>query len=131
MHQQVTVLAWLHFAISLLIMVIGVAVYLWMGGMGAGPASPDAGTITATPAGERVIFVFIALFGLPSAVAGFALLKRRTGARGIAILVSLINLFQFPVGSLLAANTLWTMFQASAADYFAEGPDAVEEASMR
>jgi hypothetical protein len=127
LHKQVTVLAWLHFGISSLIAVIGIFVFTWMGGVSAIAAVPEAGNIRGTFAGKLFVFVFVALFSLPSAVAGYALLKRRPWARGIAIFVSLINLFQFPIGSLLGANTLWTMLQASAPDYFAVASDDLGE----
>ena len=59
------------------------------------------------------IIGFIALFllitGLPAVIAGFGLLARKPWARVLTIIIAVVNLFGFPVFTMLGAYQLWVL----------------------
>jgi hypothetical protein len=59
------------------------------------------------------IIGFIALFllvtGLPAVIAGFGLLARKPWARVLTIVIAVLNLFGFPIFTMLGAYQLWVL----------------------
>jgi hypothetical protein len=43
---------------------------------------------------------------------------RKSWGRVLAIVVGVLNLINFPIGTLIGIYTLWVLFQNTAADYF-------------
>ncbi|HEX8493420.1 MAG TPA: hypothetical protein VF658_11300 [Pyrinomonadaceae bacterium] len=57
-----------------------------------------------------IMFTFSLLFTLPSVIAGYALLKRKSWARTAAIIAGILAAPSFPHGTALGVYTLWFMF---------------------
>lgn len=57
-----------------------------------------------------IVFAFGLLFTLPSLIAGYALLKRKSWARIAAIIAGVLATPSFPYGTALGVYTLWFMF---------------------
>ena len=116
--QHVTVLGWLHIIGNLFFLVIGGFVFFLLSGIGA--VSGDAQAVAVL----SVVGIFVAglltVLGLPGIVAGFGLLARKGWARYLAIVLGLLNLINFPIGTVVGAYTLWVLMQEKAADYFAQ-----------
>ena len=53
---------------------------------------------------------------------GFGLLAHKAWARYLAIVVAVLGLINFPIGTLIGLYTLWVLFQERAADYFQPQP---------
>lgn len=53
------------------------------------------------------LFVVLALFAVPTAIAGFGLLKRRTWGRTAGIVASVAGILSIPFGMALSIYTLW------------------------
>lgn len=62
------------------------------------------GTITGLVAG--LILGAISIFGL---IAGFALLSHQAWARNVMIVVSIVRLFRWPMGTLFGGYSLWVL----------------------
>lgn len=58
------------------------------------------------------------LLAVPSFLAGFGMLKRRAWSKVPAMLIGLLSLLNFPVGTALGIYTLWFWFQPNAARLF-------------
>lgn len=56
------------------------------------------------------IFAFSALFTIPSFVAGYGLLKRRSWAKTASIVAAVFESMQFPFGTALCVYSLWFAF---------------------
>jgi len=56
-------------------------------------------------------------FGLPGVIAGIGLLKRRRWSRVLALIVGILGLFNFPLGTCLGIYAIWF--------YAQEGSDRV------
>jgi hypothetical protein len=56
------------------------------------------------------ISTFLLVLSLPGVVIGIGLLQRRSWARIAGIVISLLNLFNFPFGTMLGVYGLWVLF---------------------
>ena len=57
-----------------------------------------------------IISGIIIITALPSIIAGFGLLKYKSWARILAVVVAALNLFNFPLGTGLSIYTFWVLF---------------------
>lgn len=62
--------------------------------------------------------IFLAVVALPGLVAGIGLVMRKTWARILGIVVGVLMLFHFPIGTLIGAYTLFVLAQDAAPNYF-------------
>lgn len=90
-----------------LAMTVGVIVLpsfaAWLTGMGA--------SLTAA--------LILAAVGIPSMVAGLALIRRASWARVLVIVISVVDLFSFPAGTALGGYSLWILLKNRARLEFA------------
>ncbi len=63
--------------------------------------------------------LILASIGLPSMVAGALLVRRTSWSRAVVILLSVVDLFSFPVGTALGAFSLWILLKDGARLEFA------------
>ena len=109
MSQQINLIAYLYLVLGVLTL-IG-AIFITLAVAGGGLLSGDQTAIAITATVGFVIGGFIALSGIFSLVAGYGLLKRRSWARTLTIILSVINLLNFPIGTALGGYALWAMLQ--------------------
>lgn len=104
--------------------VLGVA-----GGVGATQVDgPDQGGALAWIVGILAGIGLVAGCGLlapslPGFVGGIGLLRYRPWARWLLIVVSVVYLFYFPLGTAVGAYSLWVLFHADAEQALFTGPD--------
>ena len=117
--QHVPVLGGIHLVGGAFFVVIGLFVFFLLSGIGVAVAGED-------PIAPRVLITvgtavgaLLFMLGLPGIVAGYGLLKRRPWARGLAIVVGILNLFNVPIGTVIGIYTLLVLTQTEAVDYFA------------
>jgi hypothetical protein len=69
-----------------------------------------------------VVAVFVGglllVLGLPGIAAGFGLLKRKNWGRILAIIVGLLSIANFPLGTALGVYTAYILLQDTAPAYF-------------
>jgi len=56
-----------------------------------------------------LIFVFVMLVSIPGLIAGVGLLKLRPWARILGIVISAVNILNFPFGTALGVYGLWVL----------------------
>ena len=61
---------------------------------------------------------------MPGLLAGYGLLKRASWGRVLAIVVGVLGLFNFPVGTVIGIYSLWVLLQNAATDYFTPAESA-------
>lgn len=108
MEQHVRILAW----INLILGGLGVAAAVVVGSL-FGFVGLFTGDLAA--AGGFAFFgalmtVFIAIFCVPQLIAGWGLLKYAEWARILTIILSVLSLPGFPVGTLAGGYGLWVLF---------------------
>ena len=109
MQQQINLIAYLYLALGILTLIGAFIVTLSIAGGGLISGDDQAIAITSTVG--FVIGGFLALGGILSIVAGYGLLKRRSWARTFTIVLSAINLFNFPFGTALGGYALYVMLK--------------------
>jgi hypothetical protein len=114
--QHIPVLGVLHLLGGALFAVIGIFLIVFLSGIGY--VVDDAETFRIlTFVGLTVGTLLIAL-SVPSMVAGYGLLKRKSWARALALAVAVLNLFNIPIGTLIGAYTLIVLLKTDAHEYF-------------
>jgi len=125
MNTQVKIVGWIWIVngmLSILMAIIGLAVINWPG-------------IIPNPQDSILASIGALCFFLPGIiayiVAGYGLLKYKSWARILAIILAILNLILFPIGTALGIYTLVIMFNDETKALFrGEGtPVEVEEVS--
>ena len=107
MEQHVKILGILHLVFSAI--GILVAVLIFFGAVGGGLLSGDAaGALIASSVG-LVVALIVLVFVLPGLIAGYGLLKYKSWARILAIVLGALNILNFPFGTALGAYTIWAL----------------------
>jgi hypothetical protein len=116
LQMHITILGWIQVVSGALLLVVGGFVLLLLSGIGFASGDPTAMAILSV-VGTSVGFLML-LLALPSLLAGYGLLKGKSWGRFLAIVVGILGIFNFPVGTLIGAYTLWVLLQDDAAAIF-------------
>ena len=63
--------------------------------------------------------LFLGGLATPGVIAGYGLLKRKSWARVLAIVIGILNLVNFPIGTAIGVYTIFVLMQEEATDFFA------------
>lgn len=122
MEQHIRILGVLHIINGVMVLVMGfiaIAILGFLGlvAVGSGHA-PDWGVGGAcfTVQGilsiiATVIAVIAVVGGLPGIIGGWGLLTKKSWARIVVLIVGILNLFHFPLGTALGIYTLWVLLK--------------------
>jgi len=117
MDQHVPILGWLYVVGHAIFLVIGAFVFLLL--VGLAPVTGETEAIWILTLVGTTVGLLMAALGLPGVSAGYGLLKRKPWARILAIVIGILNLINFPVGTAIGLYTLWVLTQPAATEYFA------------
>lgn len=118
--QHIKILGWLHILGSGIFFAIAALLFFLLTGIGALSGDIEAVTILSIVA--TAVSAFLCLLALPGIVAGMGLLARKGWARILAIVVGILNLVNFPIGTVIGGYTLWVLLQNTAISYFEGEP---------
>jgi hypothetical protein len=113
---HVKILGWAHIIGNILFLALGITGFVFMTGIGA--ISGDFEAIKVLGFIGTVGLIFFTCLALPGFIAGYGLLKRRPWSRVLAVVVGLLSLINFPIGTIIGFYTLFVLFQNSATPYF-------------
>lgn len=120
LHQHVVIVAWLNIAVNALFLLLGLCAFLTFAGIGAIAASyGDPTALAVLSIIGTASLVFFAALTVPWLVAGYGLLRRARWGQILGIVLGFLSLFNFPVGTIIGAYTLFVLLQNSATAYFA------------
>lgn len=88
---------------------------------GAGLAFQDWGVFALLSGLGVALALFLAVLGLPGLLAGAGLLGHRWWARPLALVLGVLNLVNFPLGTLMGGYTVWVLSQPGAERLLARG----------
>lgn len=114
MDTHIKVLGFLYIIAGAILIVLGL---LFLGIIGAVSASQhmfSMGGVIGT-----AVAAFFVILSIPSIIAGVGLLKRREWARILTIVLGVLHLFGFPVGTALGIYTLYVLFNDQTKPLFA------------
>ena len=115
--KHITILGWLHLALNLLALFVGVIVFFILIGAGLLARDGEAMSILAV-VGTFVLGVLVVI-SIPGILAGWGLLKRKSWARILALVIGFLSLMNFPLGTVLGVYTIWALLaHEEASNYF-------------
>lgn len=121
MAQHLKILAILYLVSGGIFLLGAVAVATTLSG--AGLLSGDWGAFAVLAGFGVFISAFLVLLGLPGLVVGWGLLKRRSWSRLGGLILGGLNLFNFPVGTLLGGYAFWVLLQPESERLLHSGGD--------
>lgn len=107
MEKHLTVLAWLHIAYSALLVLVALLVFV--GVAGGGLLSGDARAAGITMGVGALVACILLVLAAPGLIGGFGLLKHQSWARVLVLILGVLALFSFPVGTALGIYTIWVL----------------------
>jgi hypothetical protein len=107
MGKHIILLGWLYIVLSALGLLIALIVFTAV--VGGGLISGDREAIAITSIVGSVVSGFLVLLSVPGIIAGIGLLKFRPWARMLALVLGILNLFNFPLGTALGVYTIWAL----------------------
>jgi len=113
---HVNILAWLLIISHALFLLLGIGLFLLLTGVGA--ASGDGTAMAVLSIVGSVLGLFFAVLALPGMLAGFGLLARRSWGRLLALVVGILGLVNFPVGTAIGIYAFWVLLPEDAAAFF-------------
>lgn len=114
---HVPVLGWLLIVGHAIFLLVGMFVFVLLTGIGFASGGREAMTVL-TIVGTAVGLLLVVI-GIPGLVVGFGLLAKKSWARILAIVVAILGLANFPIGTLIGLYALWVLMQDAATEYFA------------
>ena len=113
MRTHIKVLGWLYIVLGILGILTAACVALVV--FGAGLLSGDRTAITVTGVVSAVIAAFLLITSVPGMVAGIGLLNDKAWARILTLVLGVLNLIGFPVGTVLGIYTLYVLLDPESA----------------
>ena len=121
MEKHINVIAALHIGFSILGFIIGGVVFAVLYFVRDVSGDPDAEMVLTIVANVMVIFVII--FSLPGIIAGIGLFKRKEWARILTLILSVIDLFNIPIGTAVGVYSIWALVQPEVVAAFNHHPE--------
>jgi len=124
MEKHINVIAALHIGLSILGIIIGGIVFAILYFVRDISGDPDAEMVLTIVA--NVMIVFIVIVSIPGIIAGWGLFKRKEWARILTLILSVIDLFNIPVGSAVRVYSIWALVQPEVVAEFNHTPPVTE-----
>ncbi len=116
LRTHVTIVGWLLIVTNALFLLLAAFLFALLVGIGVAIGDPETGRIMNI-VGTSLAALFTVL-GIPGIVAGAGVLARRSWGRVLAIVVAVLGLLNFPIGTIIGIYAIWVLLQEEAATYF-------------
>ena len=104
--RHVRILGWLHIVLGVIDLIMGMVAFGVLSGIGAVSGDPAAFGVMSGIGG--LIGSLMLIVALPNLIVGFGLLRNWGGwVIVVAVILGVINLMNFPVGTAIAGYTFW------------------------
>jgi hypothetical protein len=116
MSTHVKIIGWLHIIFGLFGVLTALA--LFGGGMLGGAFAGSVKGMIGMGLIGTFVGVIVAVLAIPGLIAGYGLLKYYDWARILMIVIAVLELIRFPLGTILGIYTLWALLSAEGAALF-------------
>ncbi len=120
MEKHINVVAALQIGCSILGILFALLVYTILNLAGDFSEAPEASFILTIIANS--LAVFFTIISVPGIIGGIGLLKRKEWARIVVLIISVLNLFNFPIGTAVGAYSIWALVQPEVVAQFGNKP---------
>lgn len=118
MERHINVVASLQIGLSVLGIIVGVLGFIVLKVTGGFVDEIQAREIMGIVA--NVIIIFFIVLSIPGIIAGVGLFKRKEWARILTLIISVLHLFNFPLGTAVGVYSIWALVQPEIAEKFRE-----------
>lgn len=116
MDKHVTLVGALYIAFSALGIFTGLIVLVAIAG--GGLLSGDSEAIMITSGVGITLFLFFMFISIPGLIGGIGVLRRASWARILVIILSILNLANIPIGTVLGIYSLWALLNSETEKLF-------------
>jgi branched-subunit amino acid transport protein len=116
MERHINVVAALQIGLSVLGILIGLFVFIVLHLTGDFVSEFETEKILTVIA--NVILVVITVLCIPGIIAGIGLFKRKKWGRILTLIISVLDLFNFPLGTAVGVYSIWALVQPEIEEQF-------------
>jgi hypothetical protein len=116
MEKHINIVAALQIGLSILGILIGVFVFTVLYFVGDLSNDHEAQSVLTIIA--RALVITMALLSLPGIIAGIGLFKRKEWARILTLIISVLDLINFPIGTAVGVYSIWALVQPEVVEEF-------------
>jgi hypothetical protein len=114
--MHISVLGWLYIAGNVFFLILAAFGFFLLPMIGVISRDADATTVLSV-IGTAFGVLMIAL-AIPGMLAGYGLLRHRSWARLLAMIIAVLGLVNFPFGTVIGIYALFVLSQQTAIEYF-------------
>lgn len=107
MEKHINIVATIQIIFSILGFFVGVLGFFVLQVIGEISGDHDAHLVLSIIG--TVALIFFAVLSIPGFIAGLGLLKRKEWARVLSLILSVLDLFNFPIGTAIGIYTIWVL----------------------
>jgi hypothetical protein len=120
MEKHINVVAALQIGLSIFNLLMAFLIFTVLKLVGGFVDEPNANTILSLIA-DILAIVFIVI-SIPGILAGMGLYKRKEWARILTLILSIIEIFSFPIGTAIGIYSIWALIQPETINEFSKNP---------
>ncbi|MBN2029764.1 hypothetical protein JW824_05910 [bacterium] len=118
MEKHITLVAAIHIGFGILGMFVALIVFTAI--VGGGILSGDSNAMAITSIVGTVIAFFLSLKSIPEIIGGIGLLKRKSWARIVVLIIGCLDLIEIPIGTAIGAYTIWVLLNEESVKLFSK-----------
>ncbi|MGQ8335889.1 hypothetical protein ACUNWD_05010 [Sunxiuqinia sp. A32] len=126
MERHINIVAALRIGVSILGIIIALIVFTVLNLVGNFSGDPQANMILSIIANGLAVFFII--LSVPGIIGGIGLFQRKEWARILVLIISVLDLFNFPIGTAIGAYSIWALVQPEVVAQF--GSKQTEEGTL-
>jgi hypothetical protein len=116
MEKHINVVAALHIGLSILGILAGVFVFFVLYFVGDLSNDQEAQFILSVIA--KILVGFFVFLSIPGIIAGIGLFRRKEWARILTLIISVLDLINFPIGTAIGVYSIWALVQPDVIQQF-------------
>lgn len=116
MEKHINIVAALQIGLSILRLIVVGIVFAILHFVGDFSGDHDAQMVLSIIA--NVMIVVCTILSLPSILAGIGLFKRKEWARILTLIISVLDLINFPIGTAVGVYSIWALSQSETVEFF-------------
>lgn len=116
MEKHIQVVAVLRIGFSILGLLLGGLLYALFFFLGDFVNDNEAQFVLTIIA--QVLLIVIISLSIPGIIAGIGLFKRKEWARILTLIISVLDLINFPIGTAVGAYSIWALVQPEIIEHF-------------
>lgn len=113
---HIDLLGWIFIVSNLFVVFIIAFVTMLM--LGVGLLAGEPGMLGGMEIFSLVIAMVMLFFAVPGMLAGWGLLKRKSWARVLALVIGILNIMSFPIGTAVGMYTVYVLLLREGSDAY-------------